>query len=41
MTAREPLFRFDKKGVEKQFLINSEDLEHVHSPSSLLQVTTP
>ena len=33
--------KFKKKGNEKQFLLNSEVLEHVHSASTALQASSP
>ena len=38
-TASVPIFK--KKGNEKQFLLNSEVLEHVHSASTALQAPSP
>ena len=40
-TASASAQKFQKKGNEKQFLVNSEVLQHVQSASSFLQTTPP
>ena len=40
-TATASVLKFKKKGNEKQFLLNSEVLEHVHSASIALQASLP